>query len=38
MVITSVTISRWLKASTIPIRDRITTHTPPINPYRIPGN
>jgi len=38
MEITSETISRWLKASTMPIMERMTRQTPPINPYLIPGN
>ena len=32
MEMTSATISRWLKASTMPISDRITRVTPPIRP------
>ena len=36
MEMTSLTICRWLKASTIPMRERSTVHKPPINPVLIP--
>ncbi len=37
MEMTALMISRWLKASTMPIRESSTRLTPPIAPSRRPG-